>query len=62
MKNMVLINNSRTAGPSNKLLMLFPSFSENLLQDAYIIFQNSVDNFEIVHKTCSLFVWSAVLP
>ena len=25
---------------------------DNLLKDAYIIFQKSVDNFEIEHKTC----------
>ena len=33
-------------------LMPFFIFSDNLLQDAHITFQNSVDNFEIVHKTC----------
>ena len=31
--------------------MSFLSVSVNLLQDAYIIFQKSADNFEIVHKT-----------
>ena len=31
--------------------MLFLSFLENLLLDAYIIFQKDVDNFEIEHKT-----------
>ena len=28
----------------------FLSFSENLLQDAYIIFQNSINNFKAVTK------------
>ena len=28
------------------------SFSDNSLEAVYIIFQESVDNFEIVHKTC----------
>ena len=27
-----------------------------LLQDAYIIFQDNVDHFEIMHKTCSTLV------
>ena len=31
--------------------MLFLSFLENLLGDAYNIFQKDVDNFEIEHKT-----------
>ena len=35
------------------------SFSENFLQYAYIIFQNSVDNIEIAHKTCSILVRGA---
>ena len=42
----VLINNSRTAWPT-EVLMPFLSSSENLLQDAYIIFQKSVKYFEI---------------
>ena len=25
---------------------------DNLLKDAYIVIQNSVDNFAIEHKTC----------
>ena len=33
--------------------MLFLIFLDNLLQDAYIIFQKDVDNFKIEHKTCS---------
>ena len=32
--------------------MQFLSSLDNLLYDAYIIFQKSVDNFEIEHKTC----------
>ena len=33
-----------------KILMLSSSFPDILLQDAYIIFQNSVNNFEVEHK------------
>ena len=47
-----LINNSRSAWPS-RISMSFLSFSDNLLQDVYLIFHNSVVNFKIVHKTCS---------
>ena len=32
--------------------MSFLTSLENLLQDAYIIFQKGVDDFEIEHKTC----------
>ena len=32
--------------------MLLLSSLDNLLQDAYIIFQKGVDYFEIEHKTC----------
>ena len=42
--------------------MPFLSFWYNFLQDTYIIFQNSVDNFSIAHKTCSMLVWGAVPP
>ena len=45
------INNSRTAWPT-LILMLFLSSLDNLLYNAYIIFQKDVDNFEIEHKTC----------
>ena len=31
--------------------MLFSSSMDNLLYDAYIIFQKDVDDFEIQHKT-----------
>ena len=50
-KMLVWINNSRTDWPT-LILMPFFSFLDNLLQDAYIIFQQDVDNFEIEHKTC----------
>ena len=50
-QNIVLINNSRTAWPT-LILMLFLSFLDNLLKNAYIILQKGVDNFEIEHKTC----------
>ena len=36
--------------------MPFMSFSDNMLQDARIIFQNSVGNFEMAHKTYSILV------
>ena len=42
--------------------MLSLSSFDNLLQDAYAIFQKGVDNFEIEHKTCSILVWGAVPP
>ena len=32
--------------------MPFLSSLENLLKDAYIIFQKGVDNFEMEHKIC----------
>ena len=46
------------------MLIPFLSFSDNLLHDAYnfIIFQESVDNFEIAHKTSSILVWGAGTP
>ena len=46
------INNSGTAWPT-LILMLFLSSLDNLLSDAYIIFQKDVDNFEIENKTCN---------
>ena len=49
-QNVVWINNSRTAWPT-QILMLFLSSLDNL-HNAYIIFQKGVDNFEIEHKTC----------
>ena len=47
----VWINNSRTALPT-LILMLFLSSSDNLLSDAYVIFQKDVDVYEKEHKTC----------
>ena len=44
------INNSKTACPT-LILVLFLSSMDNLLYDAYIIFQKDVDNFEIEQKT-----------
>ena len=48
----VLCDNSRTVWPT-KMLMPFLSFSNNLFQNNHIIFQQTVDYFEIAHKTCS---------
>ena len=42
--NIVLINNSRTTWPT-KILMPFSSFTDYLLQDAYIVFQSCVNKF-----------------
>ena len=36
--------------------MLFLSSLDSLLQDAYIIFQKGVDNFEIENKTCKFLI------
>ena len=47
-QNIVLINNWRIIWHTK--IMSFLSFSDNLLQDAYIIFPKSVDNFAIAHK------------
>ena len=44
------------------ILMPFLCISDNLLQDDYIIFQKSVDKFEIMHKTCSILVCNTVPP
>ena len=40
-----------------RMLMLFSSLSDNLLQDNHSIFWESVDNFEMMHKTCAILVW-----
>ena len=48
-QNNVLTNNSRTAWSAD-ILMPFLSSLNNLLQDAYIIFQTGVDSFEKEHK------------
>ena len=50
-QNVILINNKRTARPTN-IFVLFLSSFYNLLKDAYVIFQKGVDNFEIEHKMC----------
>ena len=39
--------------------MPFLSVSESLFQNGYIIFQENVDNFEIVHRTCKILVLGA---
>ena len=51
-QNIVLINNLRTACPT-QILMIFLSSLDKLVQDHF--FQNGVDNFEIEHKTCLFF-------
>ena len=48
-QNIILTNNSRTTWPT-WILMLFLCLLDNLLWDAYIIFQKWVDNFEIEYK------------
>ena len=45
----ILNNNSMTVWPT-KMLTLFLCFSNNLLQDTFIIFPKNVDNFEIAPK------------
>ena len=42
--------------------MSFFRFSDNVLQDAYIIFPNGVNNFEIAHKICSILILDALPP
>ena len=60
--HILLITQESLGGPT-KTLMPFLSFSDNLLQDGYIIFfEKSIDNFKIAHKTFSFLVWSAVPP
>ena len=48
-QNIVWINNSKNLLATLNL-MLFLSSLDNLLQDAYIIFQKGVDNFQIAQK------------
>ena len=55
--NTFLINDSKTAC-STEMLMHFFDFSNTLLQDVCIFFQNSLDTSE--HKTCSILVRGAV--
>ena len=47
LQTIFLIKTSRTASPV-KMLMPVLNFSDHLLQDAFIVFQNSVGN--VVHK------------
>ena len=50
MKNIALINNSRTSRSTN-ILNTFLSSSENSCQDAhFIFFLKNVNNFEIMHN------------
>ena len=55
MENNILINNSRTIQPI-KISNVFFEFLRQCASDAYtcIMFQKSVGNFEIAHKTCFL--------
>ena len=46
----ILIHKLKTACPT-KISMPFLNSLDNLLQNAYIIFQKSVDNFEMEHIT-----------
>ena len=52
MYNIVLINNSRTAFPPKIVLKYLSVFSDNVLDGTYTIFQNSVGNVKIMHRTC----------
>ena len=63
-KTIVVMFWSKTQEPPwyIEILMLFLSFSDNLLQDVYINFQEGVDNSEIAHKTRSILVRGAVSP
>ena len=45
-----------------KFSCYFLSFLDNLLNDAHIIVQKDVDNFEIEHKTCQFGVGGSVSP
>ena len=47
----IFIHNLKTNGPI-KISIPFIISLENLLKDAYIIFQKGVNNFEIEYKTC----------
>ena len=60
-QNVVWINNSRNAWPTC-ILMLILSFLDNLLLDAYIIYQKGVDNFDIEHKNANFGLGGAVPP
>ena len=47
----IFIHNLKTNGPI-KISSPFIISLNNLLKDAYIIFQKGVNNFEIEYKTC----------
>ena len=47
----VLIHNLKIAWPT-KIQMSFLSSLNNLLKDAYFVYQAVIDYFEIEHKTC----------
>ena len=58
-QSIVLNNNSRTAWPTKILIPVpFLSFSKKIC----FMTPQSVDNIEIVHKTCSIVVWGTVSP
>ena len=43
--------------------MPFVSFSDNLFRGAFLFFQNSIDDFEIIYKTCMVHkVFRGILP
>ena len=53
-KNLILINNPRTAWPTSILMIVLSSLN-NLLKDTCIIFQKGVDDFEIEHINMTYF-------
>ena len=54
-QNIVLVNDSRTALPTKILLLFFSSLDNFTIRYIYYFFQESVDNFEMEHKTCQIF-------
>ena len=61
MENIILIRNLGTAWPT-KLLMSFLTFSDSCFKIHISFFYKIIDNFEIVHKTCSILVWGVLHP
>ena len=61
-QNNVLINNSRTAWPTQILMSFLNSLDNLLLRCIYYIFQKGVNNFEIAHKICLFLVRDAAPP
>lgn len=47
---------------ADKFLIPFLRFTGNLLQNAYIIFQENVGNFRIVDATFLILAWVTVSP